>query len=124
MKRSPPSASRNPFLYRGYYYDYDLGFYVTGTRYYDPKVGRFINADSALYHDLLGYNMYAYCENNPVNYVDYTGESAQALKWIFTLPMLDGALPVGDLLFLGAVLVITSRYKRKNRRSSAVSDGA
>ena len=33
-----------PFTYRGYYYDADLGMYNLGTRYYDPEIGRFINA--------------------------------------------------------------------------------
>ena len=79
MKRSPPSASRNPFLYRGYYYDYDLGFYVTGTRYYDLKVGRFINPDSSdvvtvTPTALTDKNLYAYCDNNPVVRVDHSGE--------------------------------------------------
>jgi len=48
--------------------------YYLNTRYYDPQVGRFINADGQLNDGLLGYNMYAYCENNPVMYVDYNGE--------------------------------------------------
>ena len=35
---------------------------------------------------MLGYNMYAYCENNPVNYVDYTGENfTSALRWWTTV---------------------------------------
>ena len=68
-------AAKNPFRYRGYYYDSDLGFYVTGTRYYDPAIGRFINADSQLNTSLgiLGINQYSYCLNNPVNMVDFTG---------------------------------------------------
>ena len=70
------TARNNPFRYRGYYYDTDLALYYLNARYYDSYTGRFINADCALYHSLLGYNMFAYCYNNPVNYVDYTGESA------------------------------------------------
>ena len=59
----------NPFMYRGYYYDHDLGMYYLNSRYYDQNTGRFINADSYVSTDtgLLGYNMFAYC-NNPVNY--------------------------------------------------------
>ena len=38
-------AAKNPFKYRGYYYDADLGFYYLGSRYYDSYTGRFINAD-------------------------------------------------------------------------------
>ena len=36
----------NPFRYRGYYYDEDTGFYYLQSMYYDPAIGRFINADS------------------------------------------------------------------------------
>ena len=69
------AVANNPLRYRGYYYDTDLGLYYLQTRYYDSNTGRFINADSSLYEGLLGSNMYAYCENNPVMYVDYSGES-------------------------------------------------
>ena len=67
----------NPMRYRGYYYDNETGFYYLNTRYYDPEVGRFINADSVL--DNRGVNtinMFAYCGNNPVNNIDSDG------KWI------------------------------------------
>ena len=71
-------ASTNPFTYRGYYYDHDLQMYYLQTRYYDPVVGRFINADSYVStgQGLIGNNMFAYCNNNPVMYVDPTGESS------------------------------------------------
>jgi len=66
----------NPFRYRGYYYDRETGFYYLQSRYYDPATGRFINADGYVNAngDLQGYNMYAYCSNNPVMCVDPTGE--------------------------------------------------
>ena len=66
----------NPIRYRGYYYDAETGFYLTGTRYYDPEIGRFINADnqvSGVGGEILGYNMFAYCMNNPINMDDPTG---------------------------------------------------
>ena len=72
----------NPIRYRGYYYDTDTGFYYLQSRYYDPAIKRFINADAYVNAngDLLGFNMYAYCGNNPINMVDYNGESVLALK--------------------------------------------
>ena len=65
----------NPFRYRGYYYDNETGFYYLNSRYYDPEVKRFINADGLIStgQGVTGYNMFAYCNNNPVNMVDPSG---------------------------------------------------
>ena len=70
-------ADINPLRYRGYYYDSETGFYYLQSRYYDPEIGRFINADSYASTDatgLLSTNMFAYCENDPVNRSDPDGE--------------------------------------------------
>ena len=70
-------AEVNPLRYRGYYYDSETGFYYLQSRYYDPEIGRFINADSYASTDatgLLSANMFAYCENDPVNKSDPSGE--------------------------------------------------
>jgi len=68
-------ANINPIRYRGYYYDVETGFYYLQTRYYDPTVGRFINADARINtsQGVLGINMFAYCINNPVNMADHSG---------------------------------------------------
>ena len=69
----------NPIRYRGYYYDVGTGFYYLQTRYYDPQTGRFINMDGLEYLDpetVGGLNLYAYCNCNPVMYVDPTGTIA------------------------------------------------
>ena len=62
-------GEKNPFRYRGYYYDTETGFYYVSSRYYDPEIGRFINADDIAYLGMGGltsYNLFAYCGNNPV----------------------------------------------------------
>ena len=66
----------NPFRYRGYYYDSETGLYYVSSRYYDPEIGRWINADGFVStgQDITGYNMFAYCGNNPVNRKDPTGQ--------------------------------------------------
>ncbi len=73
---------RNPLRYRGYIYDRDTGLYYLQSRYYDPEIGRFINADGYVTTDVLGLlssNMFAYCENNPINMSDPTGHGGIGL---------------------------------------------
>ena len=73
---------RNPLRYRGYIYDRDTGLYYLQSRYYDPAIGRFINADTYTTTDadgILSSNMFAYCENNPVNRSDPNGEWVHVL---------------------------------------------
>ena len=69
-------AGINPLRYRGYYYDTETGFYYLQSRYYDPEICRFINADSYTSTGVgyLGYNMFAYCNNNPTNSFDPSGK--------------------------------------------------
>ena len=73
----------NPLRYRGYYYDTETGFYYVSSRYYDPEIGRWINADNAIAGvggDIRGYNLFAYCMNDPVNMSDHTGYWPQWIK--------------------------------------------
>ena len=74
----------NPIRYRGYVYDTETQLYYLNTRYYNPDMGRFINADSyaSTGQGLTGSNMFAYCGNNPVNYADPTGESFLCLLFL------------------------------------------
>lgn len=66
----------NPLRYRGYYYDAETGFYYLQSRYYDPAICRFINADGQLsITDFIDSNLFAYCGNDPVNRTDPTGEA-------------------------------------------------
>ena len=67
----------NPFRYRGYYYDTETGLHYLQTRYYDPVVGRFLNADGYIStgQGIIGNNMFAYCSNNPANRLDSNGQS-------------------------------------------------
>ena len=101
----------NPIRYRGYYYDTDTGFYYLQSRYYDPAIKRFINADGYINAngDILGFNMYAYCGNDPINHIDKTGTNSevvrQTLPLLPLLPFIDGPLPIGDILFGGIVIL-------------------
>ncbi|MBE6958455.1 MAG: RHS repeat-associated core domain-containing protein [Ruminococcaceae bacterium] len=68
---------QNPLRYRGYVYDQETGLYYLQSRYYDPEIGRFINADAliATSQGLLGNNIFAYCNNNPVIFEDTSGHA-------------------------------------------------
>lgn len=73
--------AHNALKYRGYYYDADLGLYYLNHRLYDAEIGRFINADTidilaVEQGDLLQYNLYTYCFNNPLKYYDEQGTLA------------------------------------------------
>ena len=69
----------NPIRYRGYYYDTETGWYYLNSRYYDPEVKRFINADDpnitrvSLEDQGWDKNLFAYCDNNPVTRADDGG---------------------------------------------------
>ncbi|MBO4309180.1 MAG: RHS repeat-associated core domain-containing protein, partial [Clostridia bacterium] len=107
-------AAYNPFRYRGYYYDdfygcfdqigREIGFYYLNSRYYNPEWGRFINADGYVSTGtgLLGYNMYAYCNNNPVMYVDPDG------NWPSWSQVLTGVAIVAGVVAVAALCVATA----------------
>jgi RHS repeat-associated protein len=63
-------TKRTAYQFTDQEYDGGTGLYYYGARYYDQEIGRFIQADTVL----DGLNRYAYCYNNPVMYVDPTGE--------------------------------------------------
>lgn len=74
-------GSINPYRYRSYYYDSESGFYYLNSRYYDPQTGRFISPDDLDYlgvgGSVLSFNLFSYCENDPINNADYNGNN----KW-------------------------------------------
>ena len=94
----------NPFRYRGYVYDTETGLYYLSSRYYNPVWGRFINADgyASTGQGFTGDNMFAYCNDNPVNYND--SEGTYPLRNTMTMmtdggntpkPKYSAAVPIG-----------------------------
>ena len=97
----------NPLTYRGYVFTPAIGIsHYLGSRFYSPKLCRFMNAD--VYADtaqgVVGTNMFAYCNNNPVMFVDPMGTNPDTHQPL-GLPELFLALSVAlnkMLMFLGA----------------------
>jgi len=65
----------NPLRYRGYVYDIETSLYYLQTRYYNPRVCRFLNADgyTCTNQGFTGNNTFTYCGNNPVTNSDHAG---------------------------------------------------
>jgi RHS repeat-associated protein len=67
--------------------DASTNLYFYGARYYDHEIGRFITADTFVQapYDPQSLNRYAYCRNNPINYVDPSGN-------FWFIPLIIGAI--------------------------------
>ena len=65
-------GAKNPYRYRGYRYDMENERYCLRNRLYDPVLIRFTSSDQYVCTGIgiVGANMFAYCNNNPVNCMD------------------------------------------------------
>jgi RHS repeat-associated protein len=102
--------SLNPYTYRGYRNDQEIGLYYLNSRYYNPETGRFLNADGMLGEagDILSTNMYAYCANNPIMNVDSNGYMATWLKLALVALAVVAAVVVAIAVVGIGVVVATS----------------
>ena len=99
-------AASNPIRYRGYYFDTETSLYYLQSRYYDPTVGRFINADNyaTTYKTSTGANMFAYCMNSPVKGKDDGGD----IGWNIVVGAIVGAV-------VGAATTAIQTYKETGK---------
>ncbi|MBR4249271.1 MAG: RHS repeat-associated core domain-containing protein [Verrucomicrobia bacterium] len=65
------SVYGNRFLFQGREYDYDTALYYFRARWYEPETGRWLSPDPIGISG--GLNLYTFCGNDPVNFVDPTG---------------------------------------------------
>ena len=104
---NPDPADTNPFRYCGEYYDTESGQLYLRNRYYNSSIPRFMTPDphwntaNMVYGDkeyqegevripnisaiIQSNNLYNYCMNNPLYYVDLLGELAfpgQVHNWV------------------------------------------
>lgn len=84
--------SKNHIIYKDYFYDEETGFYILGSRYYYPYSCRFISPDDVDYllANLLDYtqfNLFSYCNNNPLILSDESGHFVLFVTLAFSLLM-------------------------------------
>ncbi|PKA16554.1 RHS repeat-associated core domain-containing protein [Leptospira haakeii] len=64
------------YKYNGQEEDKETGLYYFKARYYDPLIGRFLQADSVMDTTRpMGMDLYMYTEGNPIKYTDPSGNS-------------------------------------------------
>ena len=75
VEKNIDDTDTNAFRYCGEYYDSESGTIYLRARYYNPTTGRFISRDSyaGKKEDPLSLNLYTYCYNNPLIYIDPSG---------------------------------------------------
>lgn len=93
-----------PFGFAGGIWMPDVRFWHFGARDYDPSIGRWTTRDPIMFGG--GYNLYAYCDNDPVNRIDPSG-----LDWVDNLDatvafmdrngVFDFGAGLGDVLTFG-----------------------
>ncbi len=101
-------AEINPFRYKGYYFDEESQMYYCSTRYYVPEWCRWLNIDNPLFIEneySSTNNLFCYCKNNPVNYIDKDGQ-------LFLTALIVGAI-VGAAIASGF-----SCYKQKSENGT------
>ena len=110
-------ATINPFRYRSYYYDEEIGLYYLQSRYYDAAVGRFINADTTQAIDStenhISTNIFQYCENAVVANKDTAG------KWLWNV--ICGV--AGAALFGGIAYFICDLFNLSRDLKTGVTAG-
>ena len=101
-------AEINPFRYKGYYFDEESEMFYCTTRYYVPEWCRWLNIDNPLFIEneySSTNNLFCYCKNNPVNYIDKDGQ-------LFLSTLIIGAI-IGAAINVGI-----SYYKQKSENGS------
>ncbi len=77
-----------PFGFQGGLYDPDTGLVEFGCRWYDAETGRWISKDPILLDG--GWNVYAFCDNDPINRMDPSG-----LTIVWDTKPFSGSRPIG-----------------------------
>ena len=120
-------ATVNPFRYRGYYYDEEIGLYYLQSRYYNPRVGRFVNGDSKLGVNIgvQSYALYCYCGNEPVFRNDTLGyawwRALHKRELVPVVAAIIGVVTVAHVINAGLALS-QANYNKSHDTQKIVSD--
>jgi RHS repeat-associated protein len=103
ISQYPVSAFDNCWMFTGRQWDYESGLYYYRARMYHPTIGRFMQTDPIGIAG--GINIYAYCLNNPVNWVDPWG--LLTVHYWAPMPYWKGLAPKGSWDFMSGHTSIT-----------------
>ena len=96
-------AEINPYRYRSYYLDQEIGMYYLQSRYYNPNIGKFINSDDATVLEIekavLNHSLFTYCKNEPINNFDPYG------YWVLTIGVSWGIAAILGVNFFATLLI-------------------
>jgi len=94
----------NTYGFTGRSLDYESGLYYYRARYYEPRLGRFLTPDPIGFGG--GSNFYAYCLNNPVNFIDPSGRDKEYLGSVIAVGnyILDQAINIINVNPIGVAI--------------------
>lgn len=77
--RQEPTSDLSDRGFTGHRENRDLGLTYMNARYYAPELRRFISADTIIPEPMntIGWNRFAYVNNNPINFIDPSGHCAK-----------------------------------------------
>ena len=111
----------NEIAYTGGIYDVNTALYYLNARYYNPEDAIFITQDTyrGEVNNPSSLHLYAYCTNNPINYVDHSGHNPAVIILPWALGLAKAALTALITVVIGGatyVLVSQIQERAKNKR--------
>ena len=83
-EKETEETAENSLRYGGEFYDAELELYYQRARYYEPSTGRFLSEDTytGAADNPATFNLYAFCNGDPVNYIDPNGHATKPPAWM------------------------------------------
>ena len=113
-------GKKNPFRYRGYYFDAESGMYYLQSRYYDVEIRRFISADDVdvldADEDFYYKNLYAYCDSNSVGRTDEAGN-----MWAVAIPGMAMMAAAFAEVLIPVTIAVTWKNNIAKKKEKSIS---